>query len=68
MKRLAQEDLDVITRAIRDQGFSEDLGRFESLASRALEDGNFMRKFFGSKRLELIGSKKVIGTLPFSIK
>ena len=38
MKRLAQEDLDIITRQIRDRGFSEDLGRVESLASRALEE------------------------------
>lgn len=38
MKRPAQEDLDVITRKIRDRGFSEDLGKAESLASRVLEE------------------------------
>ena len=68
MKRLSQEDLDVITRVIRDQGFSEDLGRAESLASRALEEWELREEIFWKQSLELIGSRKVIGTLPFSIK
>ena len=50
MKRLAQEDLYVITREIRDRGFSEDLGRAESLASRALEEWELREEFFWKKK------------------
>ena len=50
MKRLSQEDLDVITRVIRDQGFSQDLGRAESLASRALEEWELCEEIFWKKK------------------
>ena len=46
MKRLAQEDLDVITREIRDRGFLEDLARAESIASRALEEWELREEIF----------------------
>ena len=50
MKRLAQEDLDVITREIRDRGFSEDLARAESLASRALEEWELREEIFWKQK------------------
>ena len=50
MKRLAQEDLDVIMREIRDRGFLEDLGRAESLASRALEEWELQEEFLWKQK------------------
>ena len=50
MKRLAQEDLDVITREIRDRGFLEDLGKDESLASRALEEWEIREEIFWKQK------------------
>ena len=50
MKRLAQEDLDVITREIRDRGFLKDLGRAKSLASRALDEWELCEEIFWKQK------------------
>ena len=54
MKRLAQENLDVITREIRDRGFSEDLAQAESLASRALEEWELREEIFWKQKAQVV--------------
>ena len=50
IKRLSQEHLNVITRKIRDQGFLDELGKAESLASRVLEEWELQEEIFWKKK------------------